>query len=1358
MKDLKDNNGINGQENGNETVTNEVRETESAKEKTYKLPFVKNPVRKITLIRIISISAAAVVAVVALILGLVLGLRGSKQEFTVTFESADHVEYSCGLFGDAAYKDGEIKVTEGDTVTFSLIIDEGYTQAPRVTANDNVVSLVSGSYSFTVKENVTVKVTEVFEIAIELSGSGTENAPWVLTSAREINFVAQNVNNGIPAYIQGYYRLNDDIDCNGAELNVIGNGRTQSSFFSGYFNGAGHKISNFVINSNAINYVGLFGYVQTSGTGTDSLGTITGLHLDNFTINAYASDTANVFVGAFIGYGAGANLINCSATNGKINVFGSGYFSYVGGAVGAQQSASAMATDGSLFPFYSVVNKVYTDVDIFSGSGYILGAGGITGFVFSEHEMSQSIITNSYSCGGIYGALRSGGIAGILDNYSAISNCYSAGEIEAYSSVAVDGMSVDLSAFAGGIVGYSGLNTVVSDSFSTASTYAKATNGSKFEHTDGLVAGVSESTVTERAIVINNCEHLNSVPNATYIKNTLGWRDCDWVITDGALPVINTSAAAQNAFTVSLDYNGKTVKGESVSAVNVTFGTKDFYYKPLSGYFFMSEALFERTYVSDDAFTSFGYFFDKELTKKAPYGYIPLRETTLYIGFADYSEVAGTYIYNNGKGRTVALTLDVSGEYVYEDGLTQYSSYSYDGENIVLYDALFARYSDKERGDSPNLFYDEYHFAGIKEGNTLKLYDGEYFTADRPIEFNKSGSAATNAFIGVWEKSATINKKYEFKSDNSWTLKRGDKVLDSGTYSVTDGVATLKTGVEAKINSNGLLSVDGELYCYENSYFGTWFDVETGSYISFNGYGSNLTGEVIVNLNNSLQRLIYVYDGFFDDGARSVTLLNPEDMSLFGYLTLKNNVLSGVLYSSAAGGFVDAGNFRLTDDYVGEWITEQDGGYKIINFNGFGIYNTNQNGAASNSGYVEIDGIRYEYTVDPENELKGSFYIGGVKYELEFNDDTKTVTISQGADKEVYGRKDIMYEYPLIDDDGNIYRFNGGSALSIGGELEVTKTDGTTETFNYKITDSKTDDNNNLKDVTINLNNGVGSITVVNNKLIFKATASADSIELYLYLPYSSTTPWAVTDNPYNFTIGKFDLSYTAKGKFMNMEGEATYTYNKSGGYVSVPYITGSMTSYTTEYLILLDDGNIAISSYPYLVAGDYLYSAPQDEMYGVWYYSQDKTRTLQFDGVADSKYTSGVVREFVANTNVNSYFYTRRFGKIYLWQYNDDSKVYVLESVAYTAVGENIINNGARRAYKITEFVADETPVCSVTDGETEYAFYLDGSLTEDGKKGSYELLDVNENTVSLIIHMAGDDDRTAEIDVKNKTIRFIG
>ena len=99
-----------------------------------------------------------------------------------------------------------------------------------------------------------------------------------------------------------------------------------------------------------------------------------------------------------------------------------------------------------------------------------------------------------------------------------------------------------------------------------------------------------------------------------------------------------------------------------------------------------------------------------------------------------------------------------------------------------------------------------------------------------------------------------------------------------------------------------------------------------------------------------------------------------------------------------------------------------------------------------------------------------------------------------------------------------------------------------------------------------------------------------------------------------------------------------------------------------------------------------------------------------------------------------------------------------MLESVAYTAVGENIINNGARRAYKITEFVADETPVCSVTDGETEYAFYLDGSLTEDGKKGSYELLDVNENTVSLIIHMAGDDDRTAEIDVKNKTIRFIG
>ena len=51
----------------------------------------RKPLEKKTLIRIISISAAAVVAAVALILGLVLGLKGCKSEFTVTLTETDNV-------------------------------------------------------------------------------------------------------------------------------------------------------------------------------------------------------------------------------------------------------------------------------------------------------------------------------------------------------------------------------------------------------------------------------------------------------------------------------------------------------------------------------------------------------------------------------------------------------------------------------------------------------------------------------------------------------------------------------------------------------------------------------------------------------------------------------------------------------------------------------------------------------------------------------------------------------------------------------------------------------------------------------------------------------------------------------------------------------------------------------------------------------------------------------------------------------------------------------------------------------------------------------------------------------------------
>ncbi len=57
----------------------------------------KKPMSKTTLVRIIAISAASVVAVLALVLGLVFGLKKDepvKPEYTVTFKAGEHATYS----------------------------------------------------------------------------------------------------------------------------------------------------------------------------------------------------------------------------------------------------------------------------------------------------------------------------------------------------------------------------------------------------------------------------------------------------------------------------------------------------------------------------------------------------------------------------------------------------------------------------------------------------------------------------------------------------------------------------------------------------------------------------------------------------------------------------------------------------------------------------------------------------------------------------------------------------------------------------------------------------------------------------------------------------------------------------------------------------------------------------------------------------------------------------------------------------------------------------------------------------------------------------------------------------------------
>ncbi len=70
--------------------------------------------------------------------------------------------------------------------------------------------------------------------------------------------------------------------------------------------------------------------------------------------------------------------------------------------------------------------------------------------------------------------------------------------------------------------------------------------------------------------------------------------------------------------------------------------------------------------------------------------------------------------------------------------------------------------------------------------------------------------------------------------------------------------------------------------------------------------------------------------------------------------------------------------------------------------------------------------------------------------------------------------------------------------------------------------------------------------------------------------------------------------------------------------------------------------------------------------------------------------------------------------------------------------------------------FDAVSQPIISVTDGEVDYDIYLDGTIEIDGKRGTYQLVNVNGNFTELVISQPGEDDVYGVVNHVEKTIIF--
>lgn len=146
-------------------------------------------------------------------------------------------------------------------------------------------------------------------------GNGTEQEPYLITSASELSFLSSQVNNG-NTYENSYFQLATNINLNNKNWTPIGN--TNNSF-KGVFDGAGHYISNLKIDiasmpTNTIENFGLFG---TIGAGNNRI-TIKNIELRavNITINSNGTTASdNTAKGWHIGGIVGTMYNNSTIQN-----------------------------------------------------------------------------------------------------------------------------------------------------------------------------------------------------------------------------------------------------------------------------------------------------------------------------------------------------------------------------------------------------------------------------------------------------------------------------------------------------------------------------------------------------------------------------------------------------------------------------------------------------------------------------------------------------------------------------------------------------------------------------------------------------------------------------------------------------------------------------------------------------------------------------------------------------------------------------------------------------------------------------------------------------------------------------------
>ncbi len=224
-----------------------------------------------------------------------------------------------------------------------------------------------------------------------ITGDGTSSNPYIITTADQLAYVAQQVNNNVAGWNTASYKIINNIDLSSYNNWVpIGSGVAN---FGGIFDGGGYTISNLTQNREDGDF-GLFGTIWPAA------GVVRNITLTNVVITA-TNINYNTAIGAIAGYNYGT-IENCS----------------VAGTISATSNAGNVWVGGITGRHWRTVRNCYSMANVSVTGKTGDSVGGIVG-----HTMGGEV-TNCYSTGSVSGSnAKVGAIVG--DNLGATaSNCY----------------------------------------------------------------------------------------------------------------------------------------------------------------------------------------------------------------------------------------------------------------------------------------------------------------------------------------------------------------------------------------------------------------------------------------------------------------------------------------------------------------------------------------------------------------------------------------------------------------------------------------------------------------------------------------------------------------------------------------------------------------------------------------------------------------------------------------------------------------------------------------------------------------------------------------------------------------------